>query len=381
MFKDTLRQVAKWYIHKASLKTRQKILVIESDDWGSRRTDSRHVRAELNSISEKIKNDWYIQLDNLATSDDLIRLSETLQSVESNQNTPVLTANFCMANPDFEQIRKSNFEVFFYETFDKTLSKVHGKNVEMVWKNLIKDKIVRPQLHGREHLHALAWLKELQNENEELLKAFDLNSWGIPYSAKTKQRRKNCQAALDHYGFDGELDFQREWVKESTLLFEKYFGYKSSTFIAPTYIWHPEVGQVLIDSGIRAYQGIQFQDIPLTNGTKQYNRKLNLMGRKDRKGIVHLVRNAFFEPSSNPNYDWKSHCLNGISEAFKHNMPAIVGSHRVNYVGSLDEQNREKNLKQLKEILQKVVQNYPDVHFMSSDELLNNMLLNNTSKS
>ena len=325
-------------------------------------------------ISKHVREDWYTQLDNLATSDDLNHLSDTFKSVESNHNTPVLTANFCMANPDFTKIKESNFKQFYFETFSSTLRQVHGEGVEDTWKKIIKNKVVKPQLHGREHLHALAWMKELRKGNSELREAFDLNSWGIPYIAQGKQRRKNCQAALDHYGIDGEINFQRTWISESAELFRKHFGFDSSTFIAPTYVWHPDINSTIAESGIQAYQGIQFQDIPLSAGSRLYKRKLNILGSRTQEGIWFLVRNAFFEPSSNPGYDWKNHCLDGIFKAFKYNMPAIIGSHRVNYIGSLNEQNRERNLKQLKEILQTVVRKYPDVRFMSSDELLSTML-------
>jgi hypothetical protein len=43
--------------------------------------------------------------------------------------------------------------------------------------------------------------------------------------------------------------------------------------------------------------------------------------------------------------------------------------HRLNVIGSLDESNRTKNLADLKTLLQTVVRRWPDVEFMSSDQL------------
>ena len=51
------------------------------------------------------------------------------------------------------------------------------------------------------------------------------------------------------------------------------------------------------------------------------------------------------------------------------NRPAIISSHRVNYVGFLDERNRDKNLKLLKTLLDKILNKWPDVEFLSSDEM------------
>ena len=48
-------------------------------------------------------------------------------------------------------------------------------------------------------------------------------------------------------------------------------------------------------------------------------------------------------------------------------------------MGSLDEKNRTQNLKLLKTLLHKIVKKWPDVEFMSSDELaglINNHQLN-----
>jgi hypothetical protein len=45
--------------------------------------------------------------------------------------------------------------------------------------------------------------------------------------------------------------------------------------------------------------------------------------------------------------------------------------HRLNVIGAIDESNRTTNLELLKKLLTKVLQFYPDVEFMSSDELGN----------
>jgi len=53
------------------------------------------------------------------------------------------------------------------------------------------------------------------------------------------------------------------------------------------------------------------------------------------------------------------------------NKPCIIGSHRINYIGSLNERNRTKNLAMLKIILQKIVLKYPNVEFINSNQLTN----------
>ena len=69
------------------------------------------------------------------------------------------------------------------------------------------------------------------------------------------------------------------------------------------------------------------------------------------------------------NTDVVGECLQRINLAFRWGKPVIIGSHRVNFIGSLDESNRTRNLKLLKQLLTEIVKRWPDVEFMSSDEL------------
>lgn len=69
------------------------------------------------------------------------------------------------------------------------------------------------------------------------------------------------------------------------------------------------------------------------------------------------------------NADYVSDCLRRIKIAFKWGKPAIIGSHRVNYIGFIDESNRERNLKLLKLLLGEITRIWPDVEFLDSSEL------------
>lgn len=49
--------------------------------------------------------------------------------------------------------------------------------------------------------------------------------------------------------------------------------------------------------------------------------------------------------------------------------PAIICSHRVNYVGFIDEHNRDRSLKMLGRLLGKILLKWPEVEFMTSNNL------------
>ena len=69
------------------------------------------------------------------------------------------------------------------------------------------------------------------------------------------------------------------------------------------------------------------------------------------------------------NRDHVDVALNQIERAFKFNKPAIINSHRVNYVGSIHPENRTNGLKLLSNLLIRMINKWPDLIFMSSDEL------------
>lgn len=360
------------FLSYRSLKTKQRLLVIESDDWGSRRTDTVAVRNRLNGISKWVAADPYTQFDNIAHESDLSALFEVLNSVRDKHDNPAcVTINVTTANPDFEKIRDCKFEQFHYEPFHKTISNTaDGARVLQMWREGIRNKYFYPQLHGREHVHALAWLKELQMGNKELLGAFDLNSYGIPYTALFKQRRKNLQASLDIYGIEGEEIFQEKWIREGQEIFRAFFQFESSTFIPPAYTWHNRINEPLRLTGIRGIQGLKLQYQPSLKKEKHYKRRLHFTGEHGANGIMYLVRNVFFEPSTDNRKDWVDETLSRIKKAFDNNHPAIIGSHRINFIGSLNVDNRDKNLAMLADILQSVIKRWPDVEFVSSDRIL-----------
>lgn len=364
--------LVKEYVGFKSWKSKQRIVVFESDDWGSERTRDKDTVKQLMNLGDGYKPDRFSLLDSIATVEDLSMLFEVLTSVkDSNGSATKLTANVCTANPDFVKIAESDFQHFYYEPFYETiLRRNNGQKILELWKTGISEEIFIPQLHGREHVHALAWLNELRNNNVWLRKAFEHNCWGINYNARGKHGRRNVMASLDVYGYEGEFEFQNNWILESAKLFEDYFGYKSQTFIPPAYTWHSRILPVLKEAGINAVQGITFQYEPTGKLHKKYRTKLNLLGARDVFGIYRITRNAYFEPASAPSKDWVNDCLASVNSVFSKNIPAVIGSHRINYIGSLNADNRDANLKSLSDLLKQIVKHWPDVVFMSSNQLL-----------
>ena len=226
------------YLNKKSFYSDRQFLIIESDDWGSLRTKNRQTLEKLNAISASVTYDRFSQLDSIALENDLSALFDVLSSVkDSKGNSACLTANVCTANPDFDAVKASGFQEFSYKPFTETLRDYSsGSDIFQLWKNGEQERLFKPQLQGREHVHAPMWLAELRAGNRDLLKAFDFESFGIPYKSVLFAKRKNLQAALDRYYLDGEIEFQKQWIKDSAQIFKDAFGYYSKSFISPAYV-------------------------------------------------------------------------------------------------------------------------------------------------
>ena len=85
------------------------------------------------------------------------------------------------------------------------------------------------------------------------------------------------------------------------------------------------------------------------------------------------VRNCSFEPSIYGDSFKKT--LKDIQNAFFWKKPAIISSHRVNFIGGLEETNRKTNLANFKKLIDVILTKWPEVEFIHSSELAD--LMNN----
>src|SRR5699024_4439183 len=103
----------------------------------------------------RVDKNVYERYDSLASEDDLELLFNLLNSCEDQHGTPaVITANILTANPDFEKIKSSGFQQYFYESVAETFKRYpkHSGSLDL-WKEGKEQGIFFPQSHGREHLN------------------------------------------------------------------------------------------------------------------------------------------------------------------------------------------------------------------------------------
>jgi hypothetical protein len=267
-----------------------------------------------------------------------------------------------VANPDFKRIKDSGFQNYFYEPFTETLkSYANCTGSFKLWKQGMNERIFVPQFHGREHLNVLSWMKALQNGDKDALYVFDL---GIPGLFPKSSNKTRYMAALNAASVS-EIHELNNILYDGLYLFEKIFGYKSTTFIAPCYTWHPLNEKILFENGITHIQGSFKQTIPEFSNEQTY--KTRYCGQKNQFNQTYLVRNASFEPTIKKNLGIED-CLSRIKMAFLCKKPAIISTHRLNYIGSLNPENRDNSLFLLNGLLKNILNNWPDVEFMSSNQ-------------
>ena len=362
------------FVNLFGWKTNRKIVVFESDDWGSIRTPSAEVNKLLKGYGYNIDKCHYMKYDSLESEDDIELLFDILGSIKTNKGqNPVITANCLVANPDFKKIEESNFNYYIYEKVSNTFSSYpNHKKVLNYWNEGVKKNIFKLQLHGREHLNISRWMRELQNNDNESHLMFKLKTFGISTHI-SKRKRSSFLAAFD--GGGKELIFNRtQIVNDAFNIFKELLGYSPTSFIAPNYVWDESIENSLKTNGVKFIQSQRTQLKSSEYGLKRTLKK-HYLGQTNKFGQIYLMRNCEYEPSSNQNIDWLDKCLHDIKVAFSWNKPAIICTHRVNFMGFIDKRNRDNTLRQFKNLLESIILKWPDVEFLSSDEL-GNLILN-----
>jgi hypothetical protein len=205
-------------------------------------------------------------------------------------------------------------------------------------------------------------MKALREGDEKTLLAFNERMWGF---VPDRYPEVDYQAAFLP-GDTSDFKYYREVIIDSMNLFEKLFGYRAEFFVPPNGYFNSSLNKILAENGIRFRFASKLQYEPLGGG--KYKRVFHYNGQKDKNKIRYIIRNCFFEPSLHGK-DWVDSCLCDIELAFRWKKPAIISTHRVNYIGALNVTNRDRGLRQLADLLDGIIKNWPDAEFLTTPQL------------
>lgn len=359
-----------WYIARRGFHTNRHLVIIESDDWGSIRMPSAEIFHKLQKGGDYPENDAFLRNDCLENVADLTALFAVLTSIKDKNGSPaVMTANFAMANPNFDKIDPIN-GVYFFEPFTDTYQRYYPEqDVLSCVKDGIRSSCFVPQLHCREHMNVNRWMNDLKQQNKDTVIAFQNHMIGIGASFSQENPFGYMDAFNSNFTSDAELS---NIIYEAMDIFENTFGKKSETFVASCFVWDDSLEKSLNEVGVRVIQSGCWQNVPVGIGNGNVmKRRLRFLGQKNRNGQIYTVRNCTYEPAYKQ-YPMESakECFEQIMRAFYNRKPAVINSHRLNYISSINRENACENLKGLSWLLQMIVKNVPDVEFISTVELL-----------
>ena len=355
-----------------SWRTRDRLVVLESDDWGAVRMPGQNAFNSMVGKGLGIENSRFDYFDCLESGEDLGMLFEVLDESRGASGSPaVMTMNMVMGNPDFEAIREDQFQNFHHEGFFTSYQRYYGESLESLWQSAIQAGLIKPQFHAREHLNSALWLHDLNLGREETRFAFEHGFYG--QSAGTSSRYQKTYLAA--YWAEGpqELIHVGSVLADGLNQFESTFGFPSKTFIGCNYVWPTEIESALHEQGVELLQGQRGHLIPQLQLGGRLSIRRRYAGQSSSAGQFYSVRNVRFEPYEDPTVDWVDRAVSEIARAFRFRCPAVISSHRINYTSGMCQKHRNQNVALLRDLLRQIRRLWPDVLFISSDQLLDHI--------
>lgn len=344
---------------------KQKVVVIESDDWGSIRMPSRNAFDKLMQCGIPVENSVYCKYDGLERDSDVLSLLAIFERIEREYGKrAILTMNFVTSNPDFPNIANSEFESYFSEDIPSTYRTYAESSRVLEYVKLgIEMGFFFPQFHGKEHVNVPYWM-ELIRTNKKFKFAFDQQIFGLSNDVFPELQR-SVQATYDTL----DENYQNESLSVGLNIFEKIFGYRSRSFITNNYILSESSFQTLKNKGVEVLQGMKYQKLPIEPKEQRRKRIRRSFGEVDlQSGLKFSIRNCTFEPTEIG--DTVDRTLHQIRIAFLMKKPAVISTHRINFTSRMSIDNRDRNLKEFEKLLFRIIEEWPDVQFMSSIEAL-----------
>jgi hypothetical protein len=302
------------------------VLVFESDDWGKMGGQPQGDYPE----SFGKRTDWsYDCLENTAELEALYRVLESFGSYF--ERIPAFTANVIVSNPDFKRIKEGNYAQLYLKRIDEDAPEVVEK-----WQDGIARNTFFPQYHGRLHYNRERYLGALQND-EATRYLFNQHING------GRENFKETTYALYSEYFNTEssagVTNLEDWIAAGLTDFEQLFGFKSTSTIAPNYVIHPSDFSLLSKLGINFLQG--GNKVLFTKKGKEDQRNF-CQGYAANCGLTVLARNHKFEPCRGKK-EWRAEfSIEAAKHWFKRGVPAVIDTHRMNYVTQFGKTSRKE---------------------------------------
>lgn len=360
--KDIVRTRGRGLKNAVARRYSTRWVVFDSDDWGGQRVPSRSVLEALIELGI-LTGDSPYDYDTLESAQDLSALLEVLGQIKgADGNAAVFSCYTNPANPDFATIRDNDFSAYAWEPLSATLARRgDGAAVKAAWRQGIDAGLLAPQYHGREHLQVRLWMEHLR-DSPQVRRGFELGFYSVPQSGLPAAARGF--RAANFFRDASELPELADIIRSGADCFAAEFGERAEIYCPANNIFHPSLYPAVAEAGCRAV--IRHVRNAEPDGQGGLRRVWGHAGVTEA-GLDWFGRNTLFEPAQGYGVD---HALAGIDSAFAWGVPAVISTHRVNYVGGIDPAVRDRGLRDLKALLREITRRWPDASFVPSTRLL-----------
>ena len=308
---------------------RLRAVVLESDDWGlcAWVPDEQAHRALADTPAFRSRAGRIYGRSTLERADDVTRLVATLLEFRGRDgNHPVWQANTVMASPDYARLTPP--------FASDRLPLLRAPDLPSRWERPgLSEALERgraatvwwPELHGLVHLPEHAWLEALRA--------------GAPDALAAHAHQCFVCAAVEaaaEYDPSEPAETRSRALAQAVAWFRDRFGRVPGSLVAPDYRWDERLEADAEALGITILQGRAEQM------GRRFGRLRHALARRRwrrRAGVAHPTRfdlpaRIAFEPrgDASPHARLGLHAAHrAVRAAWAHGMPAIVGSHRLNY--------------------------------------------------
>lgn len=365
IIRDNVKNIPGW-------RTKRKLVAFVVDDYGCVRLASRAARDRIEAARKVPITQRFDRFDALESREDLEMLAEVLSAVrDSNGRGACFTPYVVTRNLDFEGTLAGGDEGIRLEGLSQTIARAEQaggsdyQGLRAAWQEMVNSGHFRPQFHGSEHFNP-ALLSQSFSQNHPMLEVALENHSLACLDKLPGLGRLGWTAAYDpdlSPPFLADIDRR---LADGVAEFEAFFGQRPIAF-APPALGFPSDKELLVED-----LGIQCIDLPFTQPSHSklyFGVRLNWPGKRVGRTLRTVVRNAIFEPNSGRPGP-VGLAMRQIQTAFRWSKPAIISSHRVNFGGVIDSENRDRGLGDLAELLKAIVARWPEVEFVGMDELL-----------
>jgi hypothetical protein len=305
---------------------RLKAVVIESDDWGlcgwSPDAQAHRVLADTPAFRSRAGHRY--GASTLESATDVSAMRELLLSYRGGDGfPPVLQANTIVGAPDYDRLVPPLFEcdalpVLFHPRAPSRWQRPG------LWEEVARARdagVWWPELHGLHHVPEHAWLDALRRGSDDARRAHE-------------QQSAVCEAVEEsgeHDPLEPGPDRARR-LRLAVAAFRDLFGAEPRSFCPPDYRWDEETEEDAERLGLRIIQGRGEQHgvvWPLVRRLDMRRRWPQTSGNR-----LYMPARIAFEPGVREATAASdlSGVLNRVRAAWSHAQPAVLSTHRANYV-------------------------------------------------